>query len=89
MPKARRLIVISDCTRECPFAVQFHTPGTGSGTDYFCRKTVDPGEGFRKIVGYVEWRHELPEHGTFPKWCPLQEAEEGMYVEPQPEAKAP
>lgn len=77
--KSRRLIVITDCVRECPYITTKATEGAGCATDYACSKVSKKKP--KHITGYIEWASELPKHGTFPKWCPLQEAEPGMYLE--------
>lgn len=72
----RKLVVISDCVKECPFIRTQRTPGSGYADDYLC---IHPKIKIRKIVGYIEWDSELPPIGEFPDWCPLFEAEPGMY----------
>lgn len=76
----RKLIVIERCCPRskqpgCPNATNDRTPGAGYAVDWFCTAAAK-----RMIVGYVEWDSELPKDGDFPDWCPLFEAEPGMYV---------
>lgn len=84
---ARKLVVISNCTRRCPHVRIRRTPRAGRAEDYLCSRTKpdddqrDHRDVGRLIVGYVEWDDELPKDGVFPDWCPLQEAEEGMYLD--------
>lgn len=77
--KTRKLLVITNCTAQCPHVVKVHTPGSGYAQDYLCRKARKKNGEYRLIAGYVEWDSELPKDGEFPKWCPLFEAEPGMY----------
>lgn len=53
---------IEKCDK-CPFVKTELTFGGGYAMDYICTKTN------KKIVGYVEWDHEIPE---VPEWCPCK-----------------
>jgi len=83
----RKLVVINDCTRECPHVRVERTKGAGCAEDYLCsrvkatKRQQDYAEIGRLIAGYVEWNRERPKAGEFPDWCPLQTAEEGMYLD--------
>jgi len=85
----KKLVVISNCIKQCPHVRTERTIGAGCADDYLCARTKAPKnqqhyrEIGRHIVGYIEYPSELPKDGEFPKWCPLQEAEEGMYLEPK------
>lgn len=77
----KRLVVISNCTKQCPYVRTVRTKGAGYAEDYLCSKAEKKDGKLRMIAGYVEWDSDLPKEGEFPEWCPLQEAEPGMYLE--------
>lgn len=72
----------------CPNAYNERTPGAGYAVDWRCGASKPGKDGkHRMIAGYVEWDSELPKDGEFPDWCPLFEAEPGMYESPPPPTK--
>lgn len=50
----------------CPFVHSELTPRAGYALDYYCKATPSR----KRIVGYVEYDHEIPE---VPDWCPFRE----------------
>mgnify|MGYP003385489156 CR=1 FL=1 len=78
---SKRLVIINNCSKECPYVKTERTAGAGYAEDYFCTKAKKVNGKFRMIAGYVEWDSDLPKPGEFPKWCPLFEPEEGMFKE--------
>ena len=86
-PVIRKLVVIANCIR-CPHVTTERTRGAGCADDLLCKVSKAPMAQDhhaigRLIRGYIEWPSELPKDGEIPEWCPLQTAEEGMYLEPK------
>lgn len=78
----RKLFVVKDCVRDCPFVRVTATPSAGCADDYHChhpKSILKNGLTGRMITGYIEWSSELPPAGEFPDWCPLYTLEPGMY----------
>ena len=64
-------VEIKDC-QDCPFCKEKRhwTPDPWEHAyNYYCSNVAKVNGDYKKIAGYIEWRHEMPE---VPDWCPIR-----------------